>query len=210
VVAERVQSTRSLWDPTYIEHSWITDIAAPGDQAIRLIPRMQGKIDANYPGTKLAITEYNFRGGHHISGAIAQADALGIFGQHGLFAASRWRMDADEHFSEAAFRMYRGFDGATANFGDISVAATSSDTSKVAAYVSQDSTSPGRVVIVAINRSDDFQDVELSGLPLSGTARLYRMNADAAQPVFAGQTFVNGTSWFVTLPPMSISTVEIQ
>ena len=210
VIAARVQSTRSLWDPAYVENSWITYYALPGDQAIRLIPRMQSKIDAKYPGTKLAITEYNFRGGQHISGAIAQADALGIFGQHGLFAANRWRMDADERFSEGALKIYRGFDGADANFGDISVAASSSDVSKVAVYVSQDSTRPGRVVVVAINRSNDFQDVKLSGLTLSGTARIYRMNADAAQPVFAGQVPVNGTSWFVTLPPMSISTVEIQ
>jgi hypothetical protein len=210
VVAARVQSTRSLWDSTYVENSWITSSTLPdGDKAIRLIPRMQAKIDANYPGTKLAITEYNFRGGQDISGAIAQSDALGIFGRYGIFAASRWQMDGDESFAEAAFKMYRGFDGAAANFGDISVAATSSNVSKVAAYVSQDSTNPGRTVIVAINRSGEFQDVGLSGLTLSGTAHVYRMTSAAATPVFVGQVPVSGASWSVALPPMSISTIEI-
>jgi hypothetical protein len=209
VAAARVQSTRSLWDSSYVENSWITYYSPEENKSIRLIPRMQDKIDAKYPGTKLAITEYNFRGGQHISGAIAQADALGIFGQYGVFAASRWQMDADESFAEAAFRIYRDFDGAGAAFGDVSIAASSSDVSKVAAYVSQDSTQPGRVVIVAINRSTDFEDVDLSGVSLSGTARVYRMTGDAATPLLVGEVPVNGTSWFLTLPPMTISTVDI-
>ena len=171
---------------------------------------MQAKIDAKYPGTKLAITEYNFRGGQHISGAIAQADALGVFGRYGLFAASRWQQDPEEPFAEAAFKMYRGFDGAGANFGDVSMAATSSDVSSVAVYASQDSTSPGRAVVVAINRSGAFQDVALQGLSLSGAAHVYRITAEAAQPVFVGEVPVNGTSWYVSLPPMSISTIEIR
>lgn len=211
VVAARVQSTRSLWDPSYVENSWITRDGLPdGDKAIRLLPRMQAKIDAKYPGTKLAITEYNFRGGQHISGAIAQADALGVFGRYGLFAASRWQQDPEEPFAEAAFKMYRGFDGAGANFGDVSMAATSSDVSSVAVYASQDSTSPGRAVVVAINRSGAFQDVALQGLSLSGAAHVYRITAEAAQPVFVGEVPVNGTSWYVSLPPMSISTIDIR
>ena len=36
----------------------------------------------------LALTEYNFGAGNHISGAIAQADALGAFGQADTFAAT--------------------------------------------------------------------------------------------------------------------------
>ena len=39
------------------------------------------------PDSKLAITEYNYGAGNHISGAIAQADVLGIFGRQELFAA---------------------------------------------------------------------------------------------------------------------------
>ena len=53
--------------PTYVETSWITQDARVG--AIRLLPRLREKIDAHYPGTRLAITEYNYGGGDHISGA---------------------------------------------------------------------------------------------------------------------------------------------
>ena len=208
--AARVQSTRSMWDPTFVETSWIPDTLPDGDKAIRLLPRMQAKIDAKYPGTKLAITEYNFRGGMDISGAVAEADALGIFGQYGVFAATRWQMDDSEPFEEGAFLMYRGFDGAGSNFGDTSLMTASSDTSKVAAYASMDTTMPGRVVFVAINRSTSFQDVALSGATLAGTAKVYRMNGALTAPAFVGQVPVNGTVLYLSLPPMSVSTVEVK
>ena len=41
---------------------------------------MQQWVDQNYPGTKLAITEYRWGALDSITGAIAQADILGIFG----------------------------------------------------------------------------------------------------------------------------------
>ena len=44
--------TRSLWDPTYTDPSWI-------GERIRLIPRMKEWVADNYRHTKLAITEYN-------------------------------------------------------------------------------------------------------------------------------------------------------
>src|SRR6185295_3319375 len=74
VAAARVQAPRSLWDPSYVETSWISQDAGVG--AIRLLPRMREKIAAHAAGTLLAITEYNFGGGAHISGGLAQADAL--------------------------------------------------------------------------------------------------------------------------------------
>ncbi|MBI3618779.1 hypothetical protein HY213_01955 [Candidatus Peregrinibacteria bacterium] len=57
-IEARVQAPRSLWDPTYVEDSWITKYDN-GHQPIRLIPWLKEKIAVHYPGTKLAITEYN-------------------------------------------------------------------------------------------------------------------------------------------------------
>src|SRR5690606_5167934 len=70
--ALRLRSTRSLWDATYVDESWI-------GEPVRLIPRMRDWIAAEYPGTKTAITEYNWGGLEHVNGALAQADVLGIF-----------------------------------------------------------------------------------------------------------------------------------
>ena len=51
--ARRNRSTRSLWDPSYTDETWI------GDE-VRLIPRMKEWVNANYPGLETGITEYSW------------------------------------------------------------------------------------------------------------------------------------------------------
>jgi len=46
VAAARVQAPRSLWDPNYVETSWITQYTT-GGKGIQLIPRLQGEINTN-------------------------------------------------------------------------------------------------------------------------------------------------------------------
>jgi len=81
--ALRPRSKRSLWDPSYMDESWISDLQ-PGGVAVQMIPRMKAWVNENYPGTKLAITEYNWGALENINGALAQADVFGIFGREGL------------------------------------------------------------------------------------------------------------------------------
>ena len=214
-----VQSSRSLWDPTYTENSWIAQyLSGP----VNIVNRLQTKIDADWPGTGIAITEYDNGGDQHIAGAIAQADNLGAFGRLGLKAATMWPMSpsqaypsAKPSFIYAGFKMYRDFDGHLGTFGDKSIPATSSNNALVTAYLSQDSTTAGRYVVVALNRSTAYQDVAITGLPAaSGTAKVYRLDGTAAvanpTPTFVGQVTANLSSWVVTLPPLSVSTIEIQ
>jgi hypothetical protein len=151
VVAARVQAPRSLWDPTYVEKSWIGHWAL-GGTAMVLIPDMLAKIDAHYPGTKLSFTEWNFGGGAHISGAIASADVLGIFGREGVFAAAHFGFGDGESFTRAAFRLYRNFDGQGATLGDTSVLATTSDIERTSVYGSIVASDPRRVAIVVLNK----------------------------------------------------------
>jgi hypothetical protein len=208
-----VQSPRSLWDPTYSENSWITNDVL--GEPIKLLPRLQAKINAEFPGTKLSITEYENGGDNHIAGTIAQADNLGIFGSQGVFGATLWPLGNCPYIL-AGFRAFRGFDGATASFGDTALQATSSKVQNVAVYASSDSTHPGRIVFVAINRSTSTQVTAINGVTLSGTAFVYQMTAASAQgqnpihPVLVQQTPVNGSSLTITLPALSISTIEVQ
>src|SRR5690606_36395816 len=112
---------------------------------INLLPRLQDKIDDHYPGTRLAITEYSYGGGAHISGGIAQADVLGIFGRHGLFAATTWRLDEDQRFIYGAFDMFRNFDGNGGSFGDTRIRATTSDIESTSVYASIDAGNSNRM-----------------------------------------------------------------
>jgi hypothetical protein len=207
-----VQSPRSLWDKTYKERSWVINTIG---QPIDILDRVQARIDAENPGMKIAITEYNNGGGQHIAGTIAQADNLGIFGARGVFAANMWLLQAKEPYSLAGFRAYRNFDGAGHNFGDTSLQATSGNVANVAVYVSTDSSRAGRVVMVAINRSPSDQVAAINGQPLSGTAHLFQLTAASAakhptiQPVAAGEQPVSGSSLTLTLPALSVTTVDI-
>ncbi len=56
---------------------------------------MKAWIAAHYPGTKLSISEYNWGSDDGISGALAQAEALAIFGREGVDLATRWVAPAD-------------------------------------------------------------------------------------------------------------------
>ncbi|OLB36242.1 MAG: hypothetical protein AUH11_11915 [Acidobacteria bacterium 13_2_20CM_57_17] len=208
-----VQSPRSLWDTTFKENSWITNSVLGGP--IYILGRLQAKIDAENPGMKIAITEYENGGFNHIAGTIAQADNLGIFGSLGIFAANFWPPGGTYSYTLAAFRAFRGFDGANANFGDISLQSTSSDVASVVVYASTDTTAPGRVVFVAINRSNAAKFTAINGQALSGTAHLYQMTAASAstqsvvQPVFMGPMAVSGSSLTITLPAYSVTTIDV-
>jgi hypothetical protein len=207
-----VQSPRSLWDATYTENSWITRVLGG---PIDILGRLQSRIAAENPGMKLSITEYNNGGSQHIAGAIAQADNLGIFGAQGLFAANLWSLSSSEPYILAGFRAFRDFDGAQSSFGDTSLHAASSNLQNVAVYASADSTKPGRVVFVAINRSTTDQVTTINGQPLSGTAHLYQMTAATAagqnpiRPVAAGTLMPTDSVLTVTLPPLSVTTIDV-
>lgn len=213
VVAARLQAPRSLWDPSYTETSWITQYDTLGP--IRLLPRLFEKIAAHAPGTRLAITEYNYGAGHHVSGGIAQADVLGVLGREGVFAAAQWPLAEDESFIAAAFRMYRDFDGAGARFGDTSIHATTSDVAATSIYASLDSTDPTRMVLVAINKTagpiaGSFAVTTPNGRPLE-RARAFRLTSAAPAPVAAGELAVSAPFALAdTLPAYSVSTIELQ
>jgi fibronectin type 3 domain-containing protein len=212
-----VQSPRDLWDTTWTDtgnsNPWIVETL--GGQAINMLGRLQAKINAENPGMKLSITEYNNGGSNHIAGTIAQADNLGIFGAQGLFAASLWPLDSAQPYILGGFRAFRGFDGANACFGDTSLQATSSNVQNVMVYASTDSTTPGRTVFVAINRSTSAQVTAINGATLSGTAYLYQMTATSAQgqnpiaPVSIGTMAVSGSSLTITLPALSVTTIDV-
>jgi len=212
-----VQSPRALWDPTFTDSTnsnpWIYEEL--GNTPINLLGRLQAKINSEFPGMKISITEYENGGWNHIAGTIAQADNLGIFGAQGLFAASFWPPNGTYPYALAGFRAFRDFDGSGGNFGDTSLQSNSSNVQKVVVYASADSTAPGRFVFVAINRSTTSQVTAINGQSLSGTAQLFQMTAASTQgqnpiqPVSIGTMAVSGSSLTITLPPLSVTTIEV-
>lgn len=208
LAAARVQAPRSLWDPTYIETSWITQCCSDG--AIRLIPRLRDKIAAHAPGVQLSFSEYYYGGGADISGAVAQADVLGVFAREGVFAATLWHLGGtDDAFIKAGFAMFRTAGG---GFGDTSIHADSDHVDQVSAYASQAAADYNRVVVVLINRGTAARTAGLTithGVQFH-SAEVWRVTSASSTPSHLADLPITLTNAFVaSLPAMSVTTLVL-
>lgn len=208
VAAARLQAPRSLWDPTFVEPSWIGGAVG----AVQLIPRLKAKINAHYPGTGLAITEYNYGGADHISGGVAEADALGIFGRDGLFAASLWPLSGRNDYALAGFAMFRNYDGEGGRFGDLSVRATVPRPDTASAYASLHRAAPERMTLVLINKATvpKTAAVRIWSPVRYQTARPYSLTGAGPHPHDEGPRPLDDVNLLrLTLPPVSVTTVAL-
>src|SRR5215469_11693946 len=216
-----VQAPRNLWDATFTDpgnsNPWVNSVL--GGAPINFLGRLQSKIAAEFPSIKLSISEYETGGFNNIAGTVEQADQLGVYASNGVFAAMFWPPSGTYDYELAGFRAFRNFDGSNSNFGDVSVHTTSSNPGSVMVYASTDTTAPGRVVLVAVNRANTSQVVAISGMTLSGTANMYQMTAATAAkqspsapvtPVSIGSQAVSGSSLTLTLPAYSVTTIDVQ
>ncbi len=203
--ALRLRSTRALWDSTYIDESWISD-TAPGGVAVNLIGRMKSWVNGSYPGTKLAITEYNWGALGSINGALAQADVLGIFGREGVDLATLWGPPGSSDPGAYAFRMYRNYDGQGSKFGETSVLASSADQEKLAVYAAQ--RSDLALTILVINKTGGAltSTLSLQGFDPLAVSRVFRYSSANINAIVeqAGQA-VTASGFSATYPANSIT-----
>ncbi|GII63778.1 endoglucanase [Sphaerisporangium krabiense] len=166
--ALRLRQTRSLWDRTYTDESWI-------GEPVYLIPRMKDMAARNYPGTKVALTEYDFGALGSLNGALAQADMLGILGREGADLATLWDPPAATDPGAYAFRMYLNYDGQGGRFGDTSVASVSADQSRLALYGATRG-ADGALTLMVVNKTgaDLTSPVTVTGRAPGGAAQVYR------------------------------------
>lgn len=211
--ALRLRSTRSLWDPNYADESWIYD--TEGGPAVRLIPRMHEWVDQNYPGTKLALSEYNWGALDSLNGALAQADVLGIFGREGLDLATLWDPPTSGQPGAFAFRMYRNYDSLGHTFGNLSISATSQNQDQLAIYAALRG-SDGSMTLIIINKTGTDLDSSVSisgfGIPKANiaTAMVYRYSATNLSAIErAPDQSVSGSGFSARFPANSITLVVI-
>jgi len=155
-VDARLQAPRSLWDPTYTEKSWI---AGTWGKPISLLRWFKERVDANYPGTELAMTEYNYGVGDHISGGLAQADVLGVLGREGVYLATYWGDGAGNgplpKYIKAAFQIFRNYDGKGGTYANTAVQAgpvAAGDLDKTSIFAAIDSKHSGMLTVLVINK----------------------------------------------------------
>jgi|HubBroStandDraft_1064217.scaffolds.fasta_scaffold03890_2 hypothetical protein len=199
----RLRSTRSLWDPTYVDESWIND-------SVHLLPRMKEWVDKNYPGRGISLGEWNFGGEKHITGALATAEALGRFAQFGVASAFYWTAPGQGSASAQGFLAYRNFNGKGGHFQDWYLPTTSP--AGVSLFASRDEEGK-HLVLIIVNMVPDVTrlaqiDVGSCGANESRTALVY----DGSSPGFVPEAAPQGSAASIdqTLPPWSITVVDIR
>jgi Glycoside hydrolase family 44 len=194
----RNRSTRSLWDPAYVDETWIND-------RVQLIPRLKSWVNSAYPGTSIGLTEYNWGAENHINGATTQADILGIFGREGLDLAARWTTPAASTPTYKAMKMFRNYDGNRSTFGETSVAAKTPDPDTVSAFAGQRA-ADGTVTVMVINKSPSAgtpATINLAHFPPAGVVQSWQLTAANAITHLPDATI--GGSLAVTLPAQSVT-----
>jgi hypothetical protein len=207
--ALRLRSTRQLWDPTYVDESWIKQMNWDGG-IVQLIPRMHAWVDNNYPGTKIAISEYSWGALGYLNGALAEADVLGIFGREGLDLATLWGPPTSTQPGAYAFRMYRNYDGQGHGFGDVSVSATSADQGQLAVYAARRS-GDGALTLMIINKTGAplTSTVSLSNFIPAPTAQVYLYSGANLQAIVRQSDLALSAGGFTTLFPANSITLVV-
>jgi len=102
----RIETVRSLWDAGYRDPSWI-------GARVELLPRLRRWVTEYYPGTRIALTEYNWGGENDVSGALALAEILGVLGREGAGCGMLLDNAAEGSFAAAAYQLFpqRGWSG---------------------------------------------------------------------------------------------------
>jgi hypothetical protein len=147
----RNRSTRSLWDTTYVDQSWIGTTGQPDGGIVKLIPRLKNWVNTYYPGLQTGLTEYNWGAEGHMNGATTQADIFGIFGREGLDLGNRWTTPSTNSPTYLAMKMYRNYDGQDHTFGETSIRATVPNPDQVSAYAAV--RADGALTVMVINKN---------------------------------------------------------
>jgi hypothetical protein len=199
----RNRSTRSLWDPAYVDETWIAD-------KVRLVPRLKEWVASSYPGLKTGITEYNWGAENHINGATAQADILGIFGREGLDLATRWTTPAASTPTYKAIRIYRNYDGGGSGFGDTSVSATAPAPDQLSAFAALRSRD-GALTIMAVNKvlsGSTAASFSVAHFAMGPAAQVWQLTSANAILRLADAPVSAGTL-SLTLPAQSITLIVV-
>lgn len=204
---DRVQSVRTLYEAGFAENSWIGKWCQAN---VPILPTVQKSIDTYYPGTKLAISEYNY-GGEDVSATIAQAEALGCYADANVYFASLW---GGNEYMFSGINLYTNYDGKGGKFGDTLMPTKTADVSLASAYAAVNGTDQS--VVTAMLTNKDMSRQETASIALNHSdkqykaAAVYAVSGDSADiRLLDIVTDVSDNTVQVTLPAYSAAMIVI-
>jgi hypothetical protein len=208
-----LESTRSLWDATYHDPSWIDQWLM---EPIALLPRVAAWIASEYPGTGICISEYNFYNGDptNADAALVEAEVLGLFGRYAVRLATFWSTPVDDKGApEPAYygmKLLRNYDGAGGAFGETSVGAatTLAQLSVFAATRKAD----GALTVLLVNKATApvAGELALAHFTAGSAAHLFLYTEGASAQIAPGADLpIASGSLHVSLPAKSMAIVVV-
>ncbi|MGN1481188.1 glycoside hydrolase family 44 protein [Porcipelethomonas sp.] len=214
----KLQAARSLYDESYVENSWLQPYYG---KYFPLLPNIQKSIDQYYPGTKIAISEYNLADisnekttGKNVISAIAESEALGAFAENNVYFATYWGTLPECPYVESAINLYTNYDGKGSDFGNTLVETKTDDLSKSAAFAAIDDNDDSTVGVVLSNKNKTASENAVITIDGSSSdyksAVVYAVEQDHSDiRIINVQNDLNGNEIEVTLPPLSVAHVVI-
>lgn len=207
---ERMQAPRILWDANYTENS---SSAILYKQHTPIIPTIQASIRMYFPDTKLSFSEYNFGGGNHISGGIAEADALGIFSEQNVYMACLKPDMKDFSYQKSGINIYTNYDGNGSSYGNTAVRADNGGKTDCSVYASVNSDDESALKVVFINKSSSEMPVDFS---ISSNydfeyANVYGFNSIHSDITLSDETVdISNNRFTFNAEPLSVSLLEFK
>jgi len=217
--ASILRASRGYWDPTFTCEGWPgtkNDVTAtqPSPNQLAIIPRFRSMVNAVYPGTPLAITEWDYHDDNSVAASLADADTYGVFGREKLDIATRFCFPRPDSVCTLALEMYK-------NFGSTSVEARTDLSPDV--FTSYAALSPDgkRLTIMAVNKDPKksvttklnlvgFQPTAMTSYQRAGSDKSITPSRAIAAPasftfqpysqtllVFQGKTATGAVDWSI-------------
>ncbi|KZP33303.1 carbohydrate-binding module family 1 protein [Athelia psychrophila] len=196
--ALRLRMTRSWWDTTYVDESWIgtstPQNTQPNATIVQLIPRMQALIAKYYPGTKLSVGEWSSTDDTDITGGLVTVDSLGIFGRYKLDSATYWSGADPAGPVGLAYWLYRG-QGTYFGSSSASVSIPQLNPDTLGVYAGTNGGSNASLVIVNKDPSNPVA-LNLTGLP-SATYLIRHFGGEAGVAKYQTEIALEASTYLV-------------
>ena len=198
-----LDAPRSLTEPGFREDSWVPRAFRPQEQeglGLPILPSLAALAARWFPGTALAVTEFNYGGAGRLASGLAVADALGRLAGAGVSFASHW--GSLDGWLREAYRLYRLPDASGRAFGGRVIPLEASITG-LSAHAAEDDTGL-RLVLINRTRSPLALDIGFASGAPRHPAAAFGFDAVSGGTVALGDFPLDENGgWRLILPPRS-------
>ena len=156
------------------------------------------------------MTEYMWYALGSITGAIAQADILGIFGREALDYGTLWGPPAPTDPGAFAFKIFLNYDGNGGHFGGTSVSAATSNPDVLSIFAAQRYDSALTVLVLNKTTGDIADTIGLANFVPAGTAHVWQYSQNNLKTIVRQPDLsFTGNSVGATFPAYSMTLLVI-